>query len=145
MKIIQGNLLRIEKGIICHQVNCLGAMGAGLALALRKKYPLAYRDYIRAFDNGKLQLGEVIYSKINNDLIVANLCGQFRYGTDKQYTDYDAVRKCILNVTEYRNENYPEFNIYIPYLMGCALGGGDWNVVTDIIDNIDPDITAIRL
>jgi len=45
MKIINRDLLTIESGIIAHQVNCQGKMGAGLALKIRKKYPQVYEYY----------------------------------------------------------------------------------------------------
>lgn len=31
--------------IICHQVNCLGIMGAGLAKQIREKFPCVYQMY----------------------------------------------------------------------------------------------------
>ena len=34
MKIINGNILDITEGVIVHQVNCKGVMGAGLALQM---------------------------------------------------------------------------------------------------------------
>ena len=39
------NLLNIRSGVICHQVNCIGAMGAGLALQIRNKWPIVYEKY----------------------------------------------------------------------------------------------------
>ncbi len=38
MKIINGNLLEVKKGIIAHQCNCKGVMGAGIALQIKKKW-----------------------------------------------------------------------------------------------------------
>lgn len=45
-QIVHGNLLDIESGIIAHQVNCKGVMGAGLAKQIRLKYPIVYQAYI---------------------------------------------------------------------------------------------------
>ena len=47
MDVVSGNLLEIEEGIICHQVNCQGVMGAGVAKAIASRYPQvlsAYRE-----------------------------------------------------------------------------------------------------
>ena len=43
--IINGNILNCSENIIVHQTNCLGVMGAGLALQLRKKYPIIFDKY----------------------------------------------------------------------------------------------------
>ena len=37
MRIVDGDILDIEKGIIVHQVNCQGVMGAGLAKQIKSK------------------------------------------------------------------------------------------------------------
>ena len=47
MDVVSGNLLEIEEGIICHQVNCQGVMGAGVAKTIASRYPQvlsAYRE-----------------------------------------------------------------------------------------------------
>lgn len=36
MTIIEGDILAVSHGVICHQVNCKHVMGAGLAAAIRK-------------------------------------------------------------------------------------------------------------
>ena len=39
------DLLKVKKGIVCHQVNCIGVMGAGIAQDIRTKWPAVYRNY----------------------------------------------------------------------------------------------------
>ena len=46
IKIIEGNILNAEEDIICHQVNCRGKMGSGLAKQIRDKYPDVYKEYV---------------------------------------------------------------------------------------------------
>jgi len=130
---IKGNILTVEHGIICHQVNCMGKMGAGLALKIRQKWPIVYQGYMYAYNNQQLILGETLLSEIvHGQLYVANLCGQFYYGRDKQYTDYPAVRACLLKVAEVSN-NF-KLPVYIPHGMGCRLAGGNWNEMLNIIE-----------
>lgn len=45
IKIVKGDLLKVEKGIIVHQVNCQKTMGSGIALSIRKKYPSHYIQF----------------------------------------------------------------------------------------------------
>lgn len=47
IKTVEGNILDAEEDIICHQVNCKGVMGAGLAKQIKSKYPNVYKDYKR--------------------------------------------------------------------------------------------------
>ncbi len=140
--IILGDILNIEAGIICHQVNCQGVMGAGLALSIKRKYPKAYYDYRDAYNNGELKLGNVIYSFVSDSLIVANLCGQYTYGfIGGNFTSYSALRKCLKNVSE-KALCYGHL-VYIPYKMGCGLAGGDWRFVFGMINNEIPDAIIV--
>jgi len=134
MEVIRKNILEIEKGLICHQVNCKGVMGAGLAFSIRKKWPYVYDAYRYAFKKNQLKLGFTQIVSVDAGIMVANLCGQGGYGRGKRYTDYRALRTCLQGVT--RLLNLP---IYIPYKIGCSLAGGDWNIVEKIIEEEIPD------
>jgi len=141
MKIITQDITTITDGIICHQVNCKGVMGAGLALQIRRKFPSAYGCYMEAYRANRLLLGNVIYCNINDKLTVAHICGQDRYGRDRKYTDYDALKKALkdLNLRKFHSMR----EVYIPYNMGCTLGGGDWNMVFSLIETNIPAATIV--
>ncbi len=143
MKIIEGNILNIENGMICHQVNCQGVMGAGLALQIKNKWPQAYKDYRKAFDEGMLFLGNTITSRVSATLYVAHMCGQDRYGRKpgKVYTDYVALAVC-LGLLNFVEAGIP---VYIPYGLGCGWAGGDWELVSQMIEDTLPDATIIKL
>jgi len=72
MNQINGNILDIKHGIICHQVNCRKVMGGGLALQIKNKWPHIYKNYIQ---NPQV-LGTVHLGKATNNILVANLFGQ---------------------------------------------------------------------
>jgi len=117
-------------------------MGAGLALAIRNKWPIVYQDYMAAYRNTQLVLGAVIMSVINpNSLFVANLCGQDRYGRDKRYTDYNAVSQCLSKLANFGREDLP---IYIPKCMGSSLAGGNWHIVNALIEKILPNAIIVN-
>jgi len=40
----KGNILEAEENLICHQVNCLGSFGGGLALQIANKYPFVAKE-----------------------------------------------------------------------------------------------------
>lgn len=45
LKVINGDITEVTNGYIIHQVNDKGVMGAGVALAIRNKFPAHYEDY----------------------------------------------------------------------------------------------------
>lgn len=138
MEIIKGDLLEIKRGIICHQVNCMGKMGAGLALQIKNKFPTVYDAYMTNFKWGGLALGKLFLVQVANGLYVANLCGQYGYGRNRRYTDYNAVSECLKKLGQWRDLHHSftgeYLKIFIPYNMGCALGGGDWTIVSKLIE-----------
>ena len=129
---LKKNILTVNNGIICHQVNCKGKMGAGIALKIRKKWPIVYDQYLSACMVGKIQLGSVQMIQISPVLYVANLAGQDGYGRDKQYTNYAALSSTLIDLQKISDDL--KLQIYIPYKIGCANAGGEWDIVEDIIN-----------
>lgn len=136
---VKGDLLYVVRGIICHQVNTRGVMGAGLALGLKRQWPQVYDDYLKAYQSNHLSLGSVVFTNIvqnNPNLQVVSMCAQEKYGRDKVcYTDYGAFRECLKKIkiwhTAIADGTLP---IYFPKGIGCGLAGGDWNVVKPLIE-----------
>lgn len=127
--IIDKDILTVDRGVICHQVNCKGVMGAGLALAIRSKWPIVYDHYRAAYTSGALVLGYVGIVEVEDGLFVANCAGQKDYGRDKNivYTDYMSLARCFKVVGDFAKENY--LSVFLPYMMGCGLAGGEWKGV----------------
>ena len=127
---------QITSEIIAHQCNCLGYMGAGVALAIRNRYPKAYEQYKiygHKTGNGTLQLGMVQLVQINPSLFVANLMAQFSISRQQRMTDYDALATCIEKLPDNRGD------VWFPFKMGCGNAGGDWAIVSKIIENKFPN------
>lgn len=133
MNTIKGNILNESKGLIVHGCNLQGVMGAGLAKELKDMYPSVWHDYIYRYRRG-LQLGDVIFTKINHHLAIASAITQEHYGRDPNvvYVDYDAVKLAFDNINTYANRYH--YHIKFP-LIGCGLANGDWNVISKIIKN----------
>jgi O-acetyl-ADP-ribose deacetylase (regulator of RNase III) len=138
MQTVRRDILTVEAGVIVHQVNSLGVMGAGLALQIRNRYASAYRDY-RAHTPA---LGEVLFSPVSPDLDIAHLCAQSSIGRGRRRTDYRALRKGLKNVDLFAAELGRL--VYVPYRLGCGLAGGDWRVVREIIAETIPDAIVCR-
>lgn len=142
MKEINGDITEVAYGYVCHQVNCQGVMGGGVALAIRNKWPSAYTQYRQAYKEGRLALGNTIWTTVGPQITVIHICGQDRYGRDRRYTDYTALEQALTIIRMHATQNIP---IYFPDHIGCGLAGGDWNIVKEIIEKHIPNATIIEL
>jgi O-acetyl-ADP-ribose deacetylase (regulator of RNase III) len=147
-----GNLLDAPVDYICHQVNCQGRMGSGIAKQIRERWPIVYEEYKKAFNNrakeisdifggttdpltaGATLLGHLQQIQVNNKQIVINMFAQQYYGYDgKRYTSYDAFWACLGGI----RDSVPKGSkIGFPYKIGCGLGGANWPVIFQMIDEV---------
>ena len=143
----KGNLLETQANIICHQVNCQGAMNSGVARSVRTKWPKVYTKYKEKCDNAapNTLLGSTQFVIINEYTIVANMFAQFDYGYDGRcYTSYDAFYNCLREVREAAKE-YEKINnefceIAFPKNIGCCRGGANWNIIYKMIEEVLGDL-----
>jgi O-acetyl-ADP-ribose deacetylase (regulator of RNase III) len=161
IKIIDGNILNATEDIICHQVNCKGVMGAGLAKQIRNKYPYVYEEYVKLikwateeYKRGHSKTDSLLSScqfvDTPDDKVVANIFGQEGYGRGRIQTDYVALSKGLQSIREsIIDSNSPLFNksVALPYGIGCGLAGGDWNIIRRMIEEIfnDCEVTLYKL
>ena len=142
--------------IICHQVNCQGVMGSGVAKQVREKYPPVYRAYKEWCENyeatdllGKSQFVPLkpmwTVNENNGELMgVVNIFGQLNYGYNGRcYTDYDALQHAFDSIHQFLNLFESQPIIAFPYKFGCARGGGDWDKVFAMISEEFKDITVL--
>ncbi|MCC2255556.1 hypothetical protein LKD70_14220 [Ruminococcus sp. CLA-AA-H200] len=130
---VKKNLLDTESGIIAHQVNCKGIMGAGVAKQIRNRLLTSgqYSSYKAICENAMPEtlLGTSIFFRCNQaaDLVIANMFAENIPTGRNLDTDYDALKACLLGVKHYgRSKHLP---IAIPGYLGCGLAGGDWRYV----------------
>lgn len=153
IKIIHGDLLTTDAKYICHQVNCRGVMGSGVAKQIRAKYPEVYEAYVQKcndpdsrlsyFDGVHSCLGTAQFVPCHDGHVVVNLFAQYGYGRDgATYTNYTAFRVCVAELTI---GVPPGETIAMPYKIGCGLGGGDWETILDIIDEVLYDKFTVEL
>lgn len=144
MKIIEKDILTVETGIIFHCCNAQCAMNSGIAKSIREKWNNVYEEYLkncRIYDNDFQRLGRYSLVKVSDDLFVVNMIAQLNYGYDgKKYVDYCAIKEVFNKLSS------PKFNYYyFPYLMCCDRAGGDWNIVSRMIEHYFPNAIICKL
>lgn len=137
IKYVVGDLLDAPQVIIVHQCNARDTMGSGVAKAIKTKYPKAFEDYVKHFRYipDTQRMGMVQFTDIEGEArIVANLIAQLDYlPRGKRHTSYDALTKGFETIKHTYHQD-----IAMPKI-GCGLGGGDWKIVSAIIESVFDD------
>lgn len=141
-----GDVLKVERGIIVHGCNTQGAMGAGIALTIKNRFPHVYQAYKEYEKTHGLKLGSAHAVKIDEDKWIVNAITQhlptYRLGVSGRLASYDAIASCFEKVVEFADEfekdSGKSIEIVFPKI-GAGLGGANWDIIEAIIDNTVPD------
>ncbi|MBO5297222.1 MAG: macro domain-containing protein [Candidatus Homeothermus sp.] len=122
-----------------HGCNCAGAMGKGIALQFKNKYPKMYSEYRAMCKDGLFNPGDVFDYNYGNGHIY-NLGTQVSWKTKArlEYIENSVGRMLELaasdNVTK----------IALPAI-GAGLGGLNWNDVKEILNRVSVNYPDIEL
>ena len=139
---VEGDVFESNADVIVHQVNCQGVMGSGVAKQVREKFPEVFKAYQKRCRDTLTPLGHTLFVK-SEGTVIANLFAQDKFGYDgKCYTDYEALRQCLTELSARCRGKV----VAIPYLMACHRGGGDWDKVSKMIQEVlvDCDVTFYK-
>lgn len=136
------DILTVPAGIIIHQTNTKGKMGAGLALQIKNKWPHVFEQYqqlCKQVPCSSMLMGKIQTIPVAERLLVCNMFAQDDYGRDKQYTSYEHMKLALQKIIELpsRIPCCPLF--FLPYNVGCGLAGGDWLIVRQLIEECLPN------
>ena len=133
IKTLYGDVLKIPHIYICHQVNCKGVMGAGVALQIKNAWRDAYYWYLKdcKWKTKEELLGSISFLSVEDNVSVIHMFAQDDFGRDKRYTDYEAFENCLKEI----RRCIPKENAILrfPYKIGCGLAGGDWDIIQRLI------------
>jgi O-acetyl-ADP-ribose deacetylase (regulator of RNase III) len=121
--------------IIAHGCNNLGIMGAGVAVAIARRWRQAEEEY-KAFcaktADKNLLPGKVQYSRVAEDLWIANAITQYglRSHTNPVPVSYTAITECFTSIREFAKQE--NTSVHMPRI-GCGLGGGNWIKVEELL------------
>ena len=139
LEYIDGNILNVEEGYILQGVNCLGVMGSGVAVPLRKRFGEdMFEEYAKICENHRIDattpLGEYhLWESLDDDAVLINIFTQQETGGRKPMS-YDALDDALLEFASILQYDNDPRDIYMPQI-GAGLGGGNWNVIEQIIND----------
>ena len=136
MKVIEGDLLKLaqdgEFDVIIHGCNCQCQMGKGIALTIKNQYPEVYRADCLTEKGSKDKLGTYSSAKVSSHkstFTIINAYTQFHWRGTGIKADYEAIRSVMKKLKkdfQGKRFGYP--------LIGAGLAGGDWTIISEIID-----------
>ena len=144
----EGDLIRKaqdgEFDLIAHGCNCFCTMGAGIAKGIKTSFPAAFKADKATRKGEKKKLGTCSFASINRNgspLIVVNAYTQFDWRGQGVKVSYDAIRSCM----KWIKKKYSGKRIGLPKI-GAGLAGGDWNLISNIIDEelSEEDVTLVK-
>lgn len=123
---IQRDITETQCPILIHGCNAQGKMGAGVALAIRRKWPAVFESYINHLKNNDFPLGTVGWHH-EDQIDIANMITQINYGRTPgvKYASILAIGNALNEVCR-RTDPLVQIAIASPKV-GCSLGGLDWN------------------
>ncbi|WP_435004706.1 macro domain-containing protein [Xanthomonas arboricola] len=137
LEFTQGNMFEAQADIRVNTVNCVGVMGAGVALAFKQRYPEMFKDYKHACRDGRVRPGRMhVWKSLEGDWIV-NFPTKRDWRDPSRYEDIDAG----LDDLRAYLDSVGAVTVALPAL-GCGHGGLDWDRVSVMIQNKLGDIDA---
>ena len=132
IKFVSGNFFDYDTDIRVNTVNCVGVMGAGVALAFKEKYPEMFKEYVSMCRKKEVEPGKPhawnsgdLFSK---PLTIINLPTKIHW---RNKSEYEYIDKGLVWLKDYLKDK-KGLSVSLPAL-GCGHGGLDWNIVKEKI------------
>lgn len=134
-----GNIFDSRCDLLVNPVNCVGVMGAGLALQFKIQYPDMFKFYKNVCRNRVLKPGyPIIYHKQTSSLVrlqgIVLFPTKYDWREDSKSEYIESGLKRLIEVISETNLSLGntkiDTSIAFPKL-GCGLGKLDWNMVKE--------------
>ena len=140
---IIGNLLDNKAEALVNTVNTVGVMGKGIALQFRNMFPNNFKIYVKACENKKLKIGNLLVTEeetlLTGKKIIINFPTKTNWRNPSEYSYIDEGLTELVKIIKEKDIK----SIAIPPL-GAGNGGLDWNKVKLILEkhlaDVDCDI-----
>lgn len=128
LEFVKGNIFDARADIRVNTVNCVGVMGAGVALAFKQRYPDMFKDYQRDCKDGRVKPGAMhIWKSLGGDWII-------NFPTKRDWREPSRYEDIAAGLEDLRGylDGLGHVTVALPAL-GCGHGGLDWNRVSEMI------------
>jgi len=137
VKFTKGDMFEAAVDVRVNTVNCVGVMGAGVALAFKNRYPDMFKDYQNACRDGRVRPGTVhVWKSLMGDWVI-------NFPTKRDWRDnsrYEDIQSGLDALRNYLGEQ-GNISVALPAL-GCGHGGLDWSRVAPMIEERLGDLEA---
>lgn len=134
IKFVTGNFFDYNADIRINTVNCVGVMGAGVALQFKTRFPEMFKEYLKACNEGLVKPGKPhvwsnnTFFNEEDNLVIINFPTKNHW---KKPSEYEYIEEGLKWLSKFLL-NHKGKTITVPAL-GCGHGGLDWNIVKDMI------------
>jgi len=138
-----GDLFNEDAEAIVNTVNCVGAMGRGIALQFKKAYPANYKTYALACKHKQVVPGRMFVFETGamlNPKYIINFPTKRHWRGKSRIEDIESGLNDLRAVIESNKIR----SIAIPPL-GSGLGGLNWCEVKDLIENALSPLVGVRV
>ncbi len=143
IELTTGNLLEADADALVNTVNCVGAMGKGLALQFRQAEPENYRHYQVACRNGRVRLGEMLVFDKGTSFHPRYI---INFPTKQHWRDHSRIEDIASGLVALTDEvsRLGISSIAVPPL-GCGNGGLDWKDVRPLIEDAFSSLKGVEV
>jgi len=142
--IITGNIFTTKCQTIVNTINCVGVMGAGIALECRLRYPVMYEKYIELCNEKKIDIGLLwIYKSPDNARWILNFPTKkhWKYPSKMEYLHAGLDKFC-------RTYKERQVNSIAFPLLGADKGGicpdESIAIMRSYLDKLDVDVEIYK-
>ena len=139
IEFVDGNFFDYEADIRVNTVNCVGVMGAGVALAFKNKYPTMFKEYVSQCKKGMIKPGQPKVwqegSMFEKGVTIINFPTKNHWKNTSEYQYIEDGLKWLRDYL-FAIENA---TVTLPAL-GCGHGGLDWDKVRNLIKQYLKDV-----
>ncbi|MGY3903785.1 macro domain-containing protein [Aeromonas lusitana] len=134
IKFVSGDFFEFDADIMVNTVNCVGVMGAGVALAFKKRFPEMFEDYVEKCSSGTIRPGSpsvwIQKDMISKEIEIINFPTKDHWKNPSEYNYIDDGLKWLSTYLEDKIGKV----VTLPAL-GCGHGGLDWDRVRNMISD----------
>lgn len=125
---VSGDFFEYDADIRINTVNCVGVMGAGVALEFKNRYPEMFKAYVKVCKENRIEPGRpYVWEEIDlfSRCTIINLPTKIHW---KNPSEYEYIEKDLLWLKDYLMAKSEDCVVTLPAL-GCGHGGLDWGIV----------------